>query len=98
LGNEPTEPCSLLFGYVSHIVIKLAINKEYISEGRIRKIWLLGAGGSYLATWEAEIWRFAVQGQPGQIICETPFQASAGHGECPCQWTKTGHGGAYLSS
>jgi hypothetical protein len=27
--------------------------------------------GAILATWEAEIWRIMVRGQPGQIVCET---------------------------
>jgi hypothetical protein len=36
-----------------------------------------GAGHQWLmililATWEAEIWRIAVQGQPRQLICKTP--------------------------
>jgi hypothetical protein len=26
-----------------------------------------------LTTWEAEIWRITVQGQPGEIVCETPI-------------------------
>jgi hypothetical protein len=28
-----------------------------------------------LALWEAEIGRLVIQGQPGQIVLETPFQA-----------------------
>jgi hypothetical protein len=26
-----------------------------------------------LDTWESEVWRTAVQGQPEQIVCETPI-------------------------
>jgi hypothetical protein len=40
-----------------------------------------------LVTWEADIGRIMVQGQPGQKVHEMPFQQK-----------KAGHGGMHLSS
>jgi hypothetical protein len=43
-----------------------------------------GAGGLRLSstTWEAEIGRITVQGQPAKIVCETPVSKITQAAEC----------------
>jgi hypothetical protein len=60
--------------YSAYIIWRIhLIFKKYIFQ--------VGTCDAHLATWEAEIWRIAIQGQPGQKTCEIPSQQEkAGHG------------------
>jgi hypothetical protein len=49
-----------------------------------KELWILAGWGLttvilILPTWEVEIRRIMVWGQPGQKVCETPSQPTAGH-------------------